>query len=56
MHGTTVVATIDAGARFTVHLTPGGADTLGLRPGRTVWLVIKTYSCRVAHPRDSAGQ
>ena len=56
MHGTTVVATIDAGARFLVHLTPGGADTLGLQPGRPVWLVIKTYSCRVAHPRDSAGQ
>ena len=56
MHGTTVVATIDAGARFLVHLTPGGADTLGLQPGNPVWLVIKTYSCRVAHPRDSAGQ
>jgi molybdate transport system ATP-binding protein len=48
MHGSTVVATIDAGARFVVHLTPGGADTLGLRPGGRVWLIIKTYSCRVA--------
>ena len=48
MQGTTVVASIDAGARFTVHLTPGGAETLDLRPGRRVWLVIKTYSCRVA--------
>ena len=48
MHGSTVVATIDAGARFVVHLTPGGADTLGLRPGARVWLIIKTYSCRVA--------
>ena len=50
LHGPTVVATIDAGARFVVHLTPGGADTLGLRPGARVWLVIKTYSCRVARP------
>ena len=54
MQGATVVATIDAGARFTVHLTPGGAETLALRPGPTVWLVIKTYSCRVTGPRNSA--
>jgi molybdate transport system ATP-binding protein len=48
MHGAIVVASIDADARFVVHLTPGGAETLGLRPRQTVWLVIKTYSCRVA--------
>jgi ABC-type molybdate transport system ATPase subunit len=48
LHGSTVIATIDAGARFVVHLTPGGAETLGLRSGAPVWLVIKTYSCRVA--------
>ena len=53
--GATVVAAVDAGARFLVHLTPGGAETLDLRPGRAVWLVIKTYSCRVATPRDRAG-
>jgi molybdate transport system ATP-binding protein len=47
-HGSTVVATIDAGARFVVHLTPGGAETLALKPGRAIWLIIKTYSCRVA--------
>jgi molybdate transport system ATP-binding protein len=50
MHGATVIATIEADARFVVHLTPGGADTLGLKPGARVWLVIKTYSCRVAAP------
>jgi molybdate transport system ATP-binding protein len=50
LHGPTVVATIDADARFVVHLTPGGADTLGVLPGARVWLVIKTYSCRVARP------
>jgi molybdate transport system ATP-binding protein len=48
MHGSTVVATINADARFIVHLTPGGADMLGLKPGARVWLIIKTYSCRVA--------
>jgi molybdate transport system ATP-binding protein len=48
MHGPTVVATIDAGARFVVHLTPGGAEMLGLRPGARTWLIIKTYSCRIA--------
>ena len=56
MHGSTVVATIEAGARFVVHLTPGGADSLGLRPGTRVWLVIKTYSCRVAAPAHARGQ
>ena len=48
MHGPTVVTTVDAGARFVVHLTPGGAETLALRSGARVWLVIKTYSCRIA--------
>jgi molybdate transport system ATP-binding protein len=46
--GATVVATVDAGARFVVHLTPSAADGLGLTPGQDVWLVIKTYSCRIA--------
>jgi molybdate transport system ATP-binding protein len=47
-HGPTVVTTIQSGAPFVVHLTPGGADTLALHPGARVWLVIKTYSCRIA--------
>jgi molybdate transport system ATP-binding protein len=45
--GATVVAAIDAGRRFVVHLTPGGSDSLGLRQGARVWLIIKTYSCRL---------
>ena len=45
--GATVVASIDAGRRFVVHLTPGGAESLGLGPGARVWLIIKTYSCRL---------
>jgi len=46
-HGPTMIATVDAGARFVVHLTPGGVESLGLRPGSELWLIIKTYSCRL---------
>jgi molybdate transport system ATP-binding protein len=46
--GHTMVATVDVGARFEVHLTPGGARALGLRAGSPVWLIVKTYSCRIA--------
>jgi molybdate transport system ATP-binding protein len=45
--GPAVVATVDAGARFLVHLTPGGADAVKLPAGDNLWLIIKTYSCRV---------
>jgi molybdate transport system ATP-binding protein len=45
--GPTVIAEVDAGARFVVHLTPNAVDSLGLARGTRVWLIIKTYSCRV---------
>jgi molybdate transport system ATP-binding protein len=45
--GPTMVATVDAGAPFIVHLTPGGVESLGLRTGSQLWLIIKTYSCRI---------
>jgi molybdate transport system ATP-binding protein len=45
--GPTMVASVVAGARIVVHLTPTGAESLALRGGDRVWLVIKTYSCRV---------
>jgi molybdate transport system ATP-binding protein len=45
--GPTITAAVDAGVPFVVHLTPGGSDALGLEPGRPVWLIVKTYSCRV---------
>jgi molybdate transport system ATP-binding protein len=45
--GPTMVARVDAGPRVIVHLTPGGVESLGLRPGSRVWLIIKTYSCRI---------
>jgi len=46
--GAAMVAVVDAGARFIVHLTPSSSDALGLTLGQEVWLVIKTYSCRIA--------
>jgi molybdate transport system ATP-binding protein len=45
--GPTVVARVDAGAPFVVHLTPGAIEALALTPGRRVWLIVKTYSCRI---------
>jgi molybdate transport system ATP-binding protein len=43
----TVIARVDCGAEFEVHLTPGAVHSLGLAIGTQVWLVIKTYSCHV---------
>ncbi len=42
-----LVALVDCGVPFEVHLTPGAQESLALRPGNTVWLVIKTYSCHL---------
>lgn len=43
--GVTVIAMIDSGVTFEVHVTPSAAEELKLAPGRQVWLVLKTYSC-----------
>jgi molybdate transport system ATP-binding protein len=45
--GPTMVAAVDAGQRFIVHLTPGGVASLNLTPGDHLWLIVKTYSCRI---------
>jgi molybdate transport system ATP-binding protein len=45
--GATVVARVDAGVFFTVHLTPSAVETLHLRQKSAVWLVVKTHSCRL---------
>jgi molybdate transport system ATP-binding protein len=45
--GPTMVAQVDAGASFEVHLTPGACESLELMAGRQVWIVVKTYSWRV---------
>jgi molybdate transport system ATP-binding protein len=42
-----LVALIDCGVSFEVHLTPGAQESLALREGNTVWLIIKTYSCHL---------
>ena len=43
--GTLVVARVDCGVAFTVHVTPGAERTLELAAGKKVWLVLKTHSC-----------
>jgi molybdate transport system ATP-binding protein len=45
--GATVIAEIDAGRKFEVHLTPVACESLGLKPDQQVWLVIKTHSWRL---------
>ena len=43
----TVIAEVDCGARFVVHLTPGACISLELAAREPIWLVVKTYSCHV---------
>jgi molybdate transport system ATP-binding protein len=43
----TVVAKVNCGMEFEVHLTPAARDELKLQPGGKTWLVLKTYSCQV---------
>lgn len=45
--GARVIATVLAGERFTVHLTTGAVETLGLHAGMSVWIVLKTHSCHI---------
>lgn len=45
--GSRVLADVDAGTRFLVHLTPGAVESLHLHEQRHVWLVVKTHSCRI---------
>jgi len=47
-----LIARVDCGAEFEVHMTPGAGDSLRLRVGGSVWLVVKTYSCQVLQGRD----
>jgi molybdate transport system ATP-binding protein len=43
--GTLVIARVDCGVIFTVHVTPGAERVLALAVGKKVWLVLKTHSC-----------
>jgi molybdate transport system ATP-binding protein len=45
--GTIVIARVDCGVTFVVHLTPGAVRALELTAGRPVWLVLKTHSCHL---------
>lgn len=45
--GTMVVARVDCGVTFIVHVTPGAVRTLDLSAGQLVWLVLKTHSCHL---------
>ncbi len=42
-----VIAKVNCGAEFDVHLTPAARESLRLEAGAKVWLVLKTYSCQV---------
>jgi len=48
--GVMVIASLDSGVRFEVHLTPNACEELALKEGRAAWLVIKTYSCHLVDP------
>jgi molybdate transport system ATP-binding protein len=45
--GALVVARVDCGVIFTVHVTPGALRALELAPDKKVWLVLKTHSCHL---------
>jgi len=47
LRGTMVVARVDCGVAFIVHITPGAARALELSAGHRVWLVLKTHSCHL---------
>ena len=51
--GVMVVAEVDCGVPFTVDITPSAVESLGLKVGQDVWLIVKTYSCHLLH-RTSA--
>jgi molybdate transport system ATP-binding protein len=45
--GTMVIARVDCGVAFVVHVTPGAVRALELTAGHRVWLVLKTHSCHL---------
>ena len=44
---TVIVARVECGIELSVHLTLGARDSLELKPGRQVWIVVKTHSCHL---------
>lgn len=53
--GVRVVAGVDCGVPITVDLTPSAVESLGLKIGQAVWVIIKTYSCHLLHHRSATG-
>lgn len=45
-----VTVRVDCGVEMEVHLTLAARDSLQLRPGRDVWLIVKTHSCHLMEP------
>ena len=45
--GTMVIARVDCGVTFIVHVTPSAVRALELTPHQPVWLVLKTHSCHL---------
>ena len=42
-----VVARVDCGVEMFVHLTLAARDSLDLKAGKLVWLIVKTHSCHL---------
>lgn len=42
-----VLAKVDCGVEFAVHLTLAARDSLHLKQGSEVWVVVKTHSCHL---------
>jgi molybdate transport system ATP-binding protein len=45
--GSMVIARVEVGVAFTVHVTPGATRTLELIVGKPIWIVLKTHSCHL---------
>jgi molybdate transport system ATP-binding protein len=45
--GTVIVARVEAGVTFTVHVTPSASRALELSADKPVWIVLKTHSCHL---------
>jgi molybdate transport system ATP-binding protein len=44
--GPAVLVRVDVGVMLEVHVTPSASGELELLPGKPVWVVVKTHSCR----------
>lgn len=48
--GARVTVTVDCGVKFLAHVTPSAVESLELRTGCAVSLIIKSYSCHLLAP------